>query len=102
MQNAVMTVVLTVRDVPDDIRDLLVRQARERGQSLQALLLSVLSRQADFSRNQQILVEISEDFHRGNGATEEAPDAAELLACARSERGLPVDPASDRAGSNVA
>lgn len=41
-----MTVALQIRDVPDDIRDLLAEQARSRGQSLQAYLLDVVTREA--------------------------------------------------------
>ncbi len=84
-----MTVVLTIRDVPEDVRDLLVQQARERGQSLQAFLLSVLNRQADFCRNRQLLAEISLELDSGIGADRDAPDAAELVARARDELSLP-------------
>lgn len=41
-----MSVALQIRDVPDDIRDLLAEQARSRGQSLQAYLLDVVTREA--------------------------------------------------------
>jgi len=78
---------LTIRDVPDEVKDALARDARERGQSLQAFLLSVLKRQAEFSRNRQLLAEIEADLSRGGGADVDAPDAAELLERARSERG---------------
>lgn len=97
--NAVMTVVLTVRDVPDDVRDLLAQEARARGQSMQGFLLSVLKREADFARNRQIIVEISRELHRSGGAAEDAPDAADVLAAARAERHLPDEvppPRSDR------
>jgi hypothetical protein len=81
-----MSVVLTIRDVPDDVKAALARDARERGQSLQAFLLSLLKRQAEFSRNRQLLDEIERDLSRGGGADSDAPDAAELLDQARSER----------------
>jgi hypothetical protein len=82
-----MTVVLTIRDVPEEVRDLLARDASERGQSLQAFLLSVLRRQASFSRNLQILAEIEEDLAGGaGGAGADAPDAADVLGQARTER----------------
>ncbi|MBI3686153.1 MAG: hypothetical protein HY241_02225 [Actinobacteria bacterium] len=81
-----MSVVLTIRDVPDDVRDLLARDARERGQSLQAFLLSVLRRQARFSRNRQILAEIEAGLQDGGGARSDAPDAAAVLGEARTER----------------
>jgi len=79
-------VVLTIRDVPDDVRDALARDARERGQSLQSFLLSVLKRQADFGRNRQLLADIERDLATGGGAGDDAPDAAELLEQARTER----------------
>jgi hypothetical protein len=80
-----MSVVLTVRDVPEEVRDLLARDARERGQSLQAFLLSVLRRQAAFTRNRQLLAEIEEDLRSEGGADADAPDATDLLAQARDE-----------------
>jgi hypothetical protein len=89
-----MTVVLTVRDVPEEVRDLLARDARERGQSLQAFLLSVLRRQAAFTRNRQLLAEIEEDLRTKGGAEADAPDATELLVQARDE---PVADGDERA-----
>jgi antitoxin FitA len=76
--------VLTIRDVPDEVKNALVLDARERGQSLQAFLLGVLKRQADFSRNRQLLADIERDLATGGGAAEDAPDAAELLEQARA------------------
>ena len=97
-----MTVVVTVRDVPENIRDLLAQQAREHGQSLQGFLLTVLHRQADFGRNRQILAEISQELDLDGGAGAGAPDAAELVAGARAERGLPDAATSTRPGLDVA
>jgi len=79
-------VVLTIRDVPDEVRDALARDARARGQSLQAFLLGILTRQAEFSRNRQLLDEIEHDLSREGGADVDAPDAADLLDQARGER----------------
>ncbi len=97
-----MTVVLTVRDVPEEVRDLLASQARERGQSLQGFLLRVLSRQADFGRNRQILAEVTQELEGGDGAGQDAPDPAELIARARAERSLPDAASSTRPDRNVA
>ncbi|WP_326549749.1 FitA-like ribbon-helix-helix domain-containing protein [Micromonospora sp. NBC_01813] len=92
-----MPVVLTIRDVPEEVRDLLAQQARERGQSLQAYLLAVLNRQADFCRNRQLLDELSDELDGGSGgAGPTTPDAAELLARARAERDLPDDATTGR------
>lgn len=82
-----MATVVTVRDVPDEVRDVLAEQARERGQSLQAYLLSVLRRQAAFSRNRQLLAEIESDLSGGRGAGPDAPDAADVLAQERDDGG---------------
>ena len=40
-----MTVALQIRDVPEDVRDVLAGQAAERGQSMQAYLLELLERE---------------------------------------------------------
>lgn len=77
--------VLTIRDVPDDVKEALARDARESGQSLQAFLLGVLRRQAAFSRNRELLSEIERDLAEGGGATGDAPDAASLLDQARPD-----------------
>jgi antitoxin FitA len=77
---------VTIRDVPDDVRDSLANDARERGQSLQAFLLGLLRRQAAFGRNKQLLAEVERDLSAGGGAGPDAPDAADLIEQARSER----------------
>ena len=78
--------VLTIRDVPEDVRVALVESARERGQSLQAFLLAVLKQEAAFSRNRQIIEEIERKLAADGGADADAPNAAEFLAQARAER----------------
>lgn len=77
---------LTIRDVPDNVKDALAQEARDRGQSLQAYLLGVLDRQAAFVQNRQLLDEIERDLATGGGAGADAPDAAEVLDHARAER----------------
>lgn len=47
-------VALQIRDVPDEIRDELSRAAGARGQSLQALLLEMVTREARLHRNLDI------------------------------------------------
>lgn len=78
--------VLTIRDVPQEVRDLLADEARSRGQSLQAYLLALLRRQSAFSQNRQLLREIADDLAAGGGAGADAPDAAQVIAQARAER----------------
>lgn len=81
-----MPTAVTIRDVPEDVRDLLAQQARERGQSLQSYLLGILRRQAQFSRNRELLIEVESELREeGGGAGLEAPDSWEILAQARTE-----------------
>ncbi len=91
--------VLTIRDVPDDVKEALARDARESGQSLQAFLLGVLQRQAAFSRNRQLLSEIECDLGEGGGAGDDAPDAASLLEQARPDE---LDGGAGRSGAGGA
>ncbi len=81
-----MTVAITIRDVPEDVRDALGEDARQQGQSLQAFLLGVLTRQARFARNQRILAAVERELAGGDGAGPDAPDAAQVLAAARARR----------------
>lgn len=90
---------MTIRDVPDDVRDVLAREARQRGQSLQAFLLGILNRQAAFGRNRQMLSEIERDLADGGGAGADAPDAAEVLDEARSGRDVYGGPQAHGGGS---
>jgi hypothetical protein len=46
--------VMTIRNVPDEVRDLLSRAAKRSGQSLQNYLLAILDREARFARNAEI------------------------------------------------
>jgi hypothetical protein len=78
--------VLTIRDVPEDVRVALVENARERGQSLQAFLLALLKQEAAFSRNRLIIKEVERELEKSGGADADAPNAAEYLAQARAER----------------
>jgi hypothetical protein len=87
MHDEVMTTVVTIRDVPDDVRDALAGQARERGQSLQAYLMELLRRQAAFGRNRQTLAEIEAELEGGGGAGPDAPDAADIVWQERNARG---------------
>lgn len=74
---------ITIRNVPAEVHEALGREARAQGQSLQAYLLTVLAKQARFSRNRQLLKEIEADLAAGGGADETAPNTAELIARAR-------------------
>jgi hypothetical protein len=48
-----MSVALQIRDVPEEIRDVLAREAAHGGQSLQAYLLALVQREARVVRNRQ-------------------------------------------------
>jgi hypothetical protein len=77
---------ITIRDVPDDVRQGLAAEASEAGQSLQAYLLGVLTDRARFAnRNRELLREAEEWFaqHPGEGLGPDGPDAAEVI---REER----------------
>lgn len=46
-----MTVALQIRDVPDEVRDVLAAEAKRQGQSVQGFLLAVVEREARLLRN---------------------------------------------------
>ncbi len=97
MHNAGMTITVTVRDVPEDVRDTLAQYARQQGQSLQAFLLAVLTRQSRYARNQQVLAAVEDELAASADAGPDAPAAADVLAAVRATR---VDTASaDPAGA---
>ena len=65
-----MVVALQIRDVPDDVRNLLAREAERRGQSVQAYLLALVKREAhmldnaaafDRTRSQRVRLDEQED-----------------------------------------
>lgn len=60
-----MSVVLTIRGVPEESRDALMREAREQGKSLQAYLLAVIEQQVKFIGNRQILADIEAELAEG-------------------------------------
>ncbi|MGB4777514.1 FitA-like ribbon-helix-helix domain-containing protein [Microbacterium sp.] len=76
-------VALQIRDVPDELRDVLARDAAARGQSLQAYLRELLERQGGIARNRALLREFTPIRGTGEGA---AVDVVELIAQERRER----------------
>lgn len=78
-----MATTVTIRNVPDDVMEALLRQAREQGESLEELLLSVLERQAAGNRNREFLAEVRRGLAEHGGAGPDAPDAAEVIRRAR-------------------
>jgi plasmid stability protein len=81
-----MPVALTIRDVPDDVRDALTLDAREHGQSLQAYLLDLLQREAGFRRNREVIALARRDLGRRGGSRADASDIVEAIHQAREER----------------
>ena len=72
-------VALQIRDVPDDVRDRLAELARSRGQSLQAYLLALVTRDADRANNLALLSRFA-DRTDDNRATSAGPaDVAEQI-----------------------
>lgn len=79
---------ITIRDVPEQVRKTLAGEAAERGQSLQAFLLSVLTQRAEFSHNRQLMIEVERDFARHDGGADaDAPAAADVIRGERLEAG---------------
>ncbi|MGH3951002.1 MAG: FitA-like ribbon-helix-helix domain-containing protein [Pseudonocardiaceae bacterium] len=79
-------VALTIRDVPERVRDALSQDARDRGQSLQAYVLGLLKRQARFTHNSQLIAELERQLADEGGAGPDAPDAADVVNDVRAER----------------
>lgn len=46
---------IQIKGVPDEVREILVGEAKRAGQSLQAYLLGLLEREARFARNREIV-----------------------------------------------
>ncbi len=59
---------LQIRDVPDDVRDVLAERARERGQSLTMFLRDVVMREASFAANRVLLDQVAAS-RRATGVT---------------------------------
>lgn len=77
-------VALQVRDVPDDVRDDLAREARRRGGSLQTYLLEVLTREARAARNRELLR--SWTPVRGTASSESAGGPVDVARIIREDR----------------
>jgi hypothetical protein len=84
MQNACM-VALQIRDVPEEVRDVLVAQAKARGQSLQTYLLELVETQARRLRNNTAVLD--RFAGRSDGTRSLPGETAAELAQQRAERG---------------
>lgn len=76
-------VALQIRDVPEDVRKALAERARTQGQSLQALLLRVVTDEARRSANLALLARFE---RRDDGSGLSAADVVEALDDVRAER----------------
>ena len=86
-------VALQIRDVPDGVRQALAERAAAQGQSLQAFLLALVSKEAERAANLTLLQSFA---RRTDGSRLSAAEVADSLAVARAERdgrlGAPSDP----------
>jgi antitoxin FitA len=88
-------VALQIRDVPDEVRDVLSREAEERGQSLQAYLLALVKAQAARKRNSELIRNLRAT---GGGSRMSLEEINELKEQSRAEwdRGLSGVDAEER------
>ncbi|WP_028648306.1 hypothetical protein [Nocardiopsis sp. CNT312] len=81
---------IQVKDVPDEVREILAAEARRSGQSLQTYVLAVLEREARFARNRQVVEQTP------------LPGAAlsmdEIVAAVRAARGDDVSGGDGKSG----
>ncbi len=76
-------VALQIRDVPEDVRDVLAAQAKARGQSLQSYLLELVEMQAQRLRNAAVLDRFAE---RSDGSRSVPGETPADLAQQRAQR----------------
>lgn len=76
-------VAVQIRDVPEDVRQVLAERARARGQSLQAFLLSLVEQEARRARNPGLLDRFA---GRDDGSTLLVGEVTDVLDRARAER----------------
>lgn len=88
-------VAMQIRDVPDQVRQVLVERARARGQSLQAFLLSLVEAEARRAENLAVLDGVA---NRADGSRLTVEQASTALDQARAERDVELN---GRSGSGV-
>jgi antitoxin FitA len=86
---------MQIRDVPDDVREVLVREAERRDQSLQLFLMDVLRREADSARNLQWLSGWTPLVEKYDG-----PTVAEIVREGRAERDRTIASALEHRSSD--
>jgi antitoxin FitA len=84
-------VALQIRDVPEDVRDILASEAEERGQSLQAYLLAMVKAQAAHKRNSALVRALRATGGGSNMTLEEVNELKYELRAERDRRLLGDD-----------
>jgi hypothetical protein len=79
-------VALQIRDVPEDVRDILAKDAEEHGQSLQAYLLAMVSTRAAHKRNLALLRKLRASGGGTNMTLEEVNEEKYRLQAERDRR----------------
>lgn len=81
-----MPVAIQIRDVPEEVRDVIARRAAQRGQSMQLYLLDLLREEARAARNAEL-------FDQTEWARVHIPDHLQPERVVREgrERGFEVD-----------
>jgi len=74
---------MQIRDVPDEVRDVLAQRAKERGQSLNSYLRDVILREASFAGNRALIEAL---VSRRDGSTFTAEDVLAARDAGREER----------------
>ncbi|MBW8089069.1 hypothetical protein IGW14_13785 [Streptomyces hygroscopicus subsp. hygroscopicus] len=82
MENACM-VALQIRDVPDEVRDILAERARQLGQSLQGYLLELVKSEAERAGNVALLQRFE---GRSDGAESSMSETVRELDAGRAAR----------------
>lgn len=83
MQNACM-VALQIRDVPEEVRDILAERAQREGRSLQSLLLDLVKTEAERANN---LAALARFEGRTDGVADDSLDIGQEIAEQRAARG---------------
>lgn len=78
-------VAIQIRNVPEDLRDILAQDAKARGQSLQQYLLEVLQQQAGAARNAEF-IRTWEPIRGLETPSGEPADVVQLIEEGRRER----------------
>lgn len=82
---------IQIKNVPEEVRAVLVEAAKSKGQSLQGYLLDTLAEQAQFARNVELMKKMPVE-----GSSASMSDAVSLLRTARGD--LPVGDESEVGG----